>query len=233
MSATHTRGVFIAGTDTGVGKTAVGAALTRLTVSHGIAVRVRKPEETGCHSDHGRLCPADAALLRAAAGTNEPLTRVCPFPFEAMVSAERAARLAGARLSLDDLVSSCRAGVAADDFLLVEGAGGLLSPLAEQTTVADLARALALPVLLVVPDRLGCLNQALLCTEALAARGLGCAAIVLNRLSPAHPADLDNLDDLRRWVSLPVIALSYAAENADSVPGEWRPALAGLLSGLL
>lgn len=227
------RGIFITGTDTGVGKTTVGATLARLIVARGTTVRARKPVETGCHSDHDRLRPADAALLQAAAGAHEPLTRVCPFPFEAMVSAERAARLSGACLTLHDLVSACRAGVVADDFLLVEGAGGLLSPLAEQTTVADLARALALPVLLVAPDRLGCLNQALLCTEALVARGLRCAAIVLNRLSPAHPADLDNLDDLRRWVSTPVIALSYAAENADSVPGEWRPALAGLLSGLL
>lgn len=227
------RALFIAGTDTGVGKTAVGVTLARLIAARGTTVRARKPVETGCHSHHGRLQPADAALLQAAAGANESLATVCPYPFEATVSAERAARLVGARLSLDDLVSACRAGVVAEDFLLVEGAGGLLSPVAEQATVADLARALALPVLLVVPDRLGCLNQALLCTEALAARGLRCAAIVLNRLSPARPADLDNLDDLRRWVSTPVIALSYAAENADSVPGEWRPALAGLLSGLL
>jgi len=180
-----------------------------------------------------RLRPADAALLQAAAGADEPLATICPFPFEATVSAERAAHLAGTRLSLDDLVSACRAGVGAGDFLLVEGAGGLLSPLAERATAADLARALGLPVLLVVPDRLGCLNHALLCTEALTARGLRCAAIVLNRLSPSHPAGLDNLDDLRRWVTLPVIALSYAAESIEAVPADWQPPLAGLLPGLL
>lgn len=141
--------------------------------------------------------------------------------------------MAGAPLTLDDLVSACRAGVGADDFLLVEGAGGLLSPLAERTTVADFAVALGLPVLLVVPDRLGCLNHALLCTEALVARGLRCAAIVLNRLSPAHPADLDNFDDLRRWVSIPVVALSYSAENVDTIPKDWQSPLAGILPGLL
>ncbi|MEK6551426.1 MAG: dethiobiotin synthase [Pseudomonadota bacterium] len=227
------RGLLITGTDTGVGKTTVGAALARLIAARGIAVRVRKPVETGCHSDHGRLRPADAALLQAAAGANESLATVCPYPFEATVSAERAARLAGTRLSLDDLVSACRTGVAAGDFLLVEGAGGLLSPLAERTTVADLARALGLPVLLVVPDRLGCLNHALLCTEALVARGLRCAAIVLNRLAPAHPADLDNADDLSRWRTEPVIALPYAAEIADTVPEDWRPRLASILPGLL
>ncbi len=227
------RGLFITGTDTGVGKTAVGAALARLIAARGTTVRARKPVETGCHSDHGRLRPADAALLQAAAGAIEPLDTVCPFLFEVAVSAERAARLAGTRLSLDDLASACRAGVAAGDFLLVEGAGGLLSPLAEGATVADLAKALALPVLLVVPDRLGCLNHALLCAEAMSARGLRCAAIVLNRLSPSHPAGLDNLDDLRRWVSVPVVALSYSAENVESVPAEWQPPLAGLLSGLL
>lgn len=233
MSAAHTRGVFIAGTDTGVGKTAVGAALARLIAARGVTVRARKPVETGCHSDHGRLRPADAALLQAAAGANEAFDTVCPFPFEAVASAERAARLAGMRLSLDDLVSACRAGVGAGDFLLVEGAGGLLSPLAEHATSADLARALGLPVLLVVPDRLGCLNHALLCNEALAARGLRCAAIVLNRLSPSHPAGLDNLDDLRRLVALPVVALSYTAESVEAVPADWQPTLAGLLPGLV
>ncbi len=234
MSAAHTRGVFIAGTDTGVGKTAVGAALAHLIAARGVTVRARKPVETGCHrGDNGKLYPADAARLQAAAGANESLSTICPYLFEATVSAERAARLAGEPLSLGDLVAACRSGVGAGDFLLVEGAGGLLSPLAERATSADLAKALGLPVLLVVPDRLGCLNHALLCTEALAARGQRCAAIVLNRLSPSHPAGLDNLDDLRRWVALPVVALSYTAESVDAVPADWQPTLAGLLPGLV
>jgi dethiobiotin synthetase len=227
------RGLFIAGTDTGVGKTAIGGVLARLLTGQGVTVRARKPAESGCKRDEqGRLHPLDAARLREAAGAREPLPTICPFPFEPAVSTERAARLAGTRLTLDELAAACRAGVAAGDFLLVEGAGGCLSPMAERATVADLARALGLPVLLVAPDRLGCLNQVLLCHEALAARGLRCAAVALNRLSPAHPAELDNLDDLRRWLPVPVIALPYEAEVAAVLPPDWSAPLSAILATL-
>jgi dethiobiotin synthetase len=220
-------GLFVTGTDTAVGKTAVASALARRLVEHGKQVRVRKPVESGCHREHGRVVPADALRLQAAARSTEPLEAICPWPLEAALSPERAARLAGVTLSLDALTAACRAGVSSKDFLLVEGAGGFLAPLAPGKRVADLATALKLPVLLVAADRLGCLNHVLLTAEAIAARGLILEAVVLNRLTPAHESGMDNTADLTSWLECQVITLPYTAEL--SAPWEsWRVPLSGL-----
>jgi dethiobiotin synthetase len=220
-------GLFVTGTDTAVGKTAVACALARLLVERGVAVRVRKPVESGCHREHGRLIPADALKLQAAARGAEPLETTCRWPLEAALSPERAARLAGVALTIGGLTNACLGGVEARDFLLVEGAGGFLTPLAPDARVADLAAALKLPVLLVAADRLGCLNHVMLTAEAVAARGLALAAVVLNRLTPAHEPDMDNAADLSRWLGCNVISLPFTAEL--SAPWEsWRQPLSGL-----
>jgi dethiobiotin synthetase len=221
------RGLFVTGTDTAVGKTAVACALARRLVEQGVSVKVRKPVESGCHREEGRLVPADARLLKIAARSDEPLEVICPYPLEAPLSPERAARLAGVALSLDKLKTACLAGVGEKDFLLVEGAGGFLSPLAPGARVAELAAALRLPVLLVAADRLGCLNHVLLTAEAIAARGLTLSAVILNRLTPAHEAGMDNAADLARWLGCSIVTLPYAAEL--STPWEsWRQSLSGL-----
>ena len=190
-------GIFITGSDTGVGKTVVGAILAAALAARGATVRVRKPVETGCVPDaDGRPVPADAQALWAAAGAAETLDAVCPFRFTPALSPRRAARLAAARLTLAGLEAACRAGVGRDDFLIVEGAGGLLSPIAEDGLNADLAVRLGLPLLIVVPDRLGAVNQALLTIEAARARGLALAALVLNSGSAGDGADLGNAAEI-------------------------------------
>lgn len=209
-------GLFVTGTDTGVGKTAVGAALARLLADRGVRVRPRKPVESGCVVEGGAPVPADARCLRAAARSAEPLARVCPYALRAPVSPERAARLEGVDIDLAALERACRQDLDSGDFLLVEGAGGLLSPLAREGTVAELAVRLGLPVLLVVADRLGCINHALLSAEALAARGLALAAVVLNRPDAAGgPAEMDNAEDLARWLRQPVVRVPYCAALAE------------------
>lgn len=109
--------------------------------------------------------------MREAAGSDEPLERVCPYRLEAPLSPERAAALEGLPLSLDRLLVACRAGVTPADFLLVEGAGGFCSPLAADGLNADLAVALGLPAVLVTADRLGAIHQALVTAEAIERRG--------------------------------------------------------------
>lgn len=204
LTANRRRGLLVTGTDTGVGKTEIGAALAALLAARGVPVKVRKPVESGCPECDGRLIPQDAARLQSAARSREPLTTICPFPLRAAISPERAALLDGRPLTLDDLVRACHQGVTARDFLLVEGAGGFLSPLASGARVAELAERLQLPVLLVVADRLGCLNQAMLSVEAIAARGLELAAVVLNRIDTEGPAGMDNGADLEIWLEQPV-----------------------------
>ena len=197
-------GVFVTGTDTGVGKTYIGTALAHLLTQRGLRVRPRKPVESGCATAKGSLLPQDAAALREAACSSEPLEQVCAYPLRAALSPERAAALEGCTLILEQLVSACRSGVGTGDFLLVEGAGGWLSPVAPGATNADLAATLRLPVLVVAADRLGVINHTLLTVEAVSSRKLPLAGVVLNQTAPATDPLMDNAADLTRWLGWPV-----------------------------
>lgn len=176
-----TRGCFITGTDTGVGKTAVTAALAVALSRRGIDVGVMKPVETGCVDGPG----SDAARLLAAAGAHDPpdLASPCRFPFPLAPLA--AARRAGSAVDLDLIVQASDALAQRHAFLLVEGVGGLLVPLTPEADVRDLMRRLGLPVLLVGRAGLGGVNHALLTLEALRAARLTVHALLLNR--PARP----------------------------------------------
>lgn len=220
------RGLFVTGTDTGVGKTVVACALTRLLVERGVTVRPRKPIESGCELRDGRPYPADAAALRAAAGNQEGLDTVCPHRLTAPISPERATAREGKTIGLADLEQACRVGVGAKDFLLVEGAGGFLSPLAVDGRVCDLAERLKLPILLVVADRLGCLNHAMLTTEAIAARGLTLVSVVLNRVDADVISGMDNAADLEKWLMRTIWRSSFGVVSQPwSSPGSELAAL--------
>lgn len=227
------RGLFVTGTDTGVGKTRITAALARLLSERNLIVRPRKPVESGCRREGDRLVPEDARTLQAAARSDEPLERICPYSFEPALSPERAAALAGARLSLDDVRAACLQGVAENDFLLVEGAGGFYSPLASGVLNADLAAALSLPVLLVTADRLGCIGHTLMAVEAINRRGLTLAGVVLNRIENHGDPRMNNAADLSRWLGEPVLVTDRFDDDTTD-PGwmQLRPALATLADRL-
>ena len=208
-----TRGLFITGTDTGVGKTRVGTALTHLLTERGLRVRVRKPVESGCLPQPDGLLPQDAAALREAAGCAEPLERICRYRLQAPLSPERAAALEGMALDLGHLYDACLTDIRGDDFLLVEGAGGFYSPLARGALNADLAGGLGLPVLVVAADRLGTLNHTLLTIEAVRMRGLALAGVVLNQPFPQTDPRMDNAEDLERWLQRPVLRLPYGSNG--------------------
>lgn len=216
-------GLFITGSDTGVGKTLVGAALAAQLAHRGLRMRVRKPVESGCPETASGRFPVDAATLAEAAGLGEHWTQVCPWPLAAPLSPERAAALEGLTLDLAALTGACRAGVNDQDWLLVEGAGGFLSPLAPGIRNAELAAALRLPILLVVANRLGCLNHAQLTVEAITARNLPLAGVVLNHLSPDER--IDNQADLARWLHQPVFSVPCIS------PPHWQ-CLSSELNGL-
>lgn len=174
------RGLFVTGTDTGVGKTAVSCALAAHARANGVKLAVMKPAETGCTPDN----PEDALALRAAAGSDDPLDLVCPYRLPEPLAPAVAARRAGRTLSLSHVVD-CARKLAANRPLLAEGAGGLLVPFTESETTAELIAALGLPVLVVARAGLGTINHTALTVEALRARGLTLAAVVLNASAPA------------------------------------------------
>ncbi len=209
-------GLFVTGTDTSVGKTQIAAALARLLAERNLIVRPRKPVESGCRREGGRLMPEDARTLQAAARTDDPLELVCPYSMEPALSPERAAVLSGTTLTLDDVQAACLKGVAETDFLLVEGAGGFYSPLAPGALNACLAVALSLPVLLVAADRLGAIGHTLMAVEAIRQHGLTLAGVVLNRLDPHGDPLMDNATDLSRWLGQPVIVTDrFEASTTD------------------
>lgn len=217
-------GIFVTGTDTGVGKTHVGTRLVQALRAQGLRVAVRKPVESGCARGPQGLEPADARALRAAAGDWEPMEQVCRFRLRAPLSPERAARMEGLELRIDQLAAHCPGAADSPDFLLVEGAGGFYSPLAADGLNADLAQRLGLPVLLVVGDRLGCINHALLTLEAVERRGLRTAAVVVNRPGAEDSTGMDNAADLAERCRLPVFA---------TPPGEAPQVYARLAAALL
>jgi dethiobiotin synthetase len=196
-------GVFITGTSTDVGKTFIAVEIARQLSQRNITVIPRKPIESGCVKHGDELIPLDATALREAANYQGPLSEVCPYRFEPPISPVRAAHLANKILTTEQLVKICLDG-SEHGFLLVEGAGGFYSPLAENGLNADLAVALQLPVLLVADDKLGTLSQVLLNVEAMQMRDLPVAGVVINATSEKQNEHMDNVADLRERLDCPV-----------------------------
>jgi dethiobiotin synthetase len=211
-------GVFITGTNTGVGKTHIGVLLARALHARNISVIPRKPIESGCTRINGELVPEDACALMEASGYTGTLSEVCPYRFEPPISPVRAAHLANKALNTEHLVNICL-NKSQGDFILVEGAGGFYSPLAEDGLNADLAVALQLPVLLVTDDALGCLNQVLLNAEAIQIRGLMLAGVVLNRIQEQRGSLMDNAADLRNRLPCPVFSQGFSQSDDVIVDG--------------
>src|SRR5579872_2960184 len=174
------KGFFVTGTDTGVGKTLIAAALTRALVARGLRVAVMKPVASGSDPTPEGPRNSDALTLMAAANVTAPYEVVNPYCFLPPVSPHIAAREAGMAIDLSLLRSRFDSLAAASDCVVVEGAGGWLAPISDSATMADLAAALSLPALLVVGLRLGCLNHALLSRESVAARGVAFAGWIAN-----------------------------------------------------
>lgn len=209
-------GIFVTGTDTGVGKTQIAAAIARLLTNAGIAVYPRKPVESGCTLDEHGLTPQDALTLKTAANSPQSLKQICPYQFQPAISPERAAAQAGVHISLKDIKSACLNGLNPDNFSLVEGAGGFYSPLARKVRCIDLAMRLEYPVVLVVADRLGCINHTLLTQHAIQSAGLSLIAVIINRMTDHTDTNMDNAADLRQWVDCPMIDIQYQSNTSNA-----------------
>jgi dethiobiotin synthetase len=211
------KGIFITGTGTEVGKTFVGVEVARQLSKRNITVIPRKPIESGCTKQGDELIPQDATALKVAANYPGALSEVCPYRFKPPISPVRAAHLVNKILTTEQLVNICLQGSEAG-FLLVEGAGGFYSPLAENGLNADLAMALQLPVLLVAEDKLGALNQVLLNAEVIQMRGLHLAGVVLNAVDNKQNEHMDNAADLRERLDCPVFSSPYSKDGNIKLP---------------
>lgn len=178
--STKGNGIFITGTDTGVGKTYVASGIARTLIRAGIDVGVMKPAETGCRRRSGQLIPADAISLMKAAGVRDPLELVNPYRFSKPLAPAVAAELEGKSVDPARIISFFLRISKRHDFTIVEGAGGIMVPLSVNYLYLDLARSLHLPVLIVSRPGLGTINHTLLTILALKKRRLRIAGIVMN-----------------------------------------------------
>ena len=180
------RGVFVTGTGTEVGKTAVAAAMARTAAGSGQRVAVFKPAVSGL--DEGG--EADHELLRRAAGSGQSDDEIAPYRFGPAVSPHLAAELAGTPIEPRVVLEAARAAAENADLLVCEGVGGFLVPLTPGWLVRDLARELDLPVVIAAPPGLGTINHTLLTLESVRAAGLRAAAVVLTPW-PTEPSELE------------------------------------------
>jgi dethiobiotin synthase len=186
--------LLITGTDTGVGKTWVGRALGRALAAAGRRVVAIKPVETGCSDATARL--EDGVLLAAATGQSEPQAAL--HRFAAPVAAALAAEAEGEGIDLDALILRIEALGERADLVLIEGVGGLLSPITWEWTVVELARALGATVLVVGADRLGVINHAQLTLSALELAGLEVTGLVLTAPGTPDASTGTNADAIAR-----------------------------------
>jgi dethiobiotin synthetase len=209
------RGCFVTGTDTGVGKTVVAAAIAASLRAGGRRVRAFKPVVTGIDEpEPGR--PADHELLGAATGMAP--TAVAPLRFGPPVSPHLAAELAGVAIDVDALVAAARTAGAEADALVVEGVGGLLVPLTLDCTIRDFARALGLPVVVAARPGLGTISHTLLTVEAARAAGLDVRAVVLTPW-PAAPTAMErsNRETIARMAGVETAALPAVGVDLEAL----------------
>lgn len=219
-------GLFITGTNTGVGKSYVGALLARTLVHQGHRVGVYKPVESGCRREGNSLVAADAQQLWEAAGRPGDLSHVCPQRFEAALAPPQAAALENASIDRQLLRDGLSYWQEHSDYVLVEGAGGLMSPLSDEDYNVDLAADLGLPLVIVAANELGVINatlQTIIAARTLAP-ALTIAGVVLNQTK-------ENIDDqsigrnaeqLRKHCDAPLLATVGLGQAEFDEPTSWQ-----------
>lgn len=214
---------FITGTDTDVGKTQVACALMYLARQAGLTTAAVKPLAAGCEFDGVRWRNRDALQLQAQCWPRHTYQKVNPVAFAAAIAPHIAAAEQGVTVTAAALAAACREVLNdAADFTVIEGAGGWRVPLNDTETLADVASALALPVILVVGVRLGCINHALLTAEAIARDGLVLAGWVGNIIDPATDRLEANLATLQGHIPAPCLGVvPHLPQPSPAALGEY------------
>lgn len=207
---------FITGTDTDVGKTLVAASLLVAAKQMGLSTAALKPVAAGCEKTENGLRNSDALLLQSVITQQLIYEQVNPIALTLPIAPHIAALQEKRNLSVERLAGFCRGVLNSANVTLVEGAGGWRVPINPSETLADLAKVLQLPVILVVGIRLGCLNHALLTFEAVVRDGLPVAGWVANCIDADMPALAENIESLR--ARLPVPCLGVVPFLAEPTP---------------
>jgi dethiobiotin synthetase len=211
-------GWFITGTDTGVGKTRVAAMLLEALARARQPAVGMKPVASGCRETGVGLRSEDAERLLAASGVAADYADVNPYAFAPACAPHLAAREAGVEIRPEKILECFRRLARRAPWVVVEGVGGWMVPLGERLTLADVARVLRLPVVLVVGMRLGCLNHALLTAAAIRRDGVPLAGWIANQIDPAMTRLDENINALRERIGAPLLAAFPFRQHPDDGP---------------
>ena len=204
------------GTDTGVGKTFFSCLACRVLQDLGVCVQPRKPIESGVDDMlFLRKQTSDAGLLKKAVAGRVSLDEICRYNIPHAISPKRACEICQKRVSIHQLSASCK--VSSREFVVVEGTGGILSPIAEDGNCADLASLLELPCVVVAPNRIGCINHTLLTVEALRARCIKVLAIVLNATSSIKDPLYDSGLELAEYIDVTLCKIPFCNTSKDEM----------------
>lgn len=221
MTSRAPRILFFSGNDTNVGKTQLAVLATRELVQLGYGVGVYKPVASGCTGEDGNLQAPDAIPLWEASDRRHRLDQVCPQRFRAELAPHLAAKLEGSDVDEDLLVDGVAAVSQDVDYVIVEGAGGLMSPLSENLLNSSLCRRLDAHLILVIANRLGAIHQALSTVMAAGTMRLQVIGMILNQVTPqADAAVADNAAVIARFTDVPI--LSQCGYNPTSTGIDWQ-----------
>lgn len=215
-------GFFITGTDTDVGKTFVSGCIASNLLQEGIPLAPRKPIASGCQRQaDGSLLAEDALFLQQSSHSTESLETICPYQFEPAISPHTAIKRAKLSITVSDLALACR--TKDNQFALVEGSGGFYSPIAKDGLNKDLAVKLRYPVVLVVANRLGCINQTLLTIQAIEDAGLTIHSIIVNQVSTDN--EVNYAEGLEAFTEHPIFETAFSTDKQPKLINNWRSSL--------
>lgn len=222
------RAWFVAGTDTGVGKTHVACGLLQALARSGRTVAGMKPVASGCRMSEGGLRNADAEALRASSSLPFDYQDINPYAFAAATAPHLAARAAGVHVDINVICAHYQRLAAHVDDVVVEGVGGWRVPLGPRTSMVDVVQTLRLPVILVVGIRLGAINHALLTLESMARAGVDVRGWIANHIDPdpllaEYPSALQEMIDVPLLAEIPFV--SPAATTHDAASSGWSARL--------
>jgi len=217
------QGVFVTGTDTGIGKTYAGVQLLRAHRALGRRAIGMKPVASGCRETPEGLRNEDADALIAASDPTPAYAQCNPYALPLAIAPHLAARAAGVEIAIEPIALAYRQLAATVDRIVVEGVGGWAVPLSATLMQADLVRALEIPVLLVVGLSLGCINHALMSVRAIASDGCSLVGWIANRIDPAMACADANIETLRERIHAPLLGVIAhdPARRGDSDIDAW------------
>ena len=204
--------IFISGTNTEVGKTFITVNIIKLLQSKGYLVNPYKPVETGCRKRLSKLVPNDSSLFHKTIEKRMSLDKINPYRFLEPISPAKAIKLSKKRITINNYLAKYKS-LPDCDFSVIEGAGGLLSPLASDGFNIDLIKKIKAPTILVAKDEIGVINNVMLSLNILKQYKIKVLAVILNRIDKVQPMGMNNYKEIGALVKTPLVQILNKSRN--------------------